>query len=523
MKKIITNRIRITDLTFLLLSFIQGCCLILSGDDIDWYFTGFSDLFGGNSENGRYFTNIITLIMIKYTPLRIIIYTLFMYLLFRLVSKIISKGNDSYLSAFISALLILLIPVNIARQTTMWVSGFTNYIISAVLCFSYILYCKPLLSGKNISYSLKHAVLMLPLGIAGALCVESITVYNIVFSLFILIYCISSKKKTDPGCILYFTGTVTGTVILFLNHNYHSIFNNNDTTGKRSIELNIIEIITKSYRIIGEYAKPFWLFQLIIAASVIYKATKNSDKVFKKENKYVIPSLFITAAFSGYSAFANTAADFTVISPSYRFQAFEVCFTLLYLISLAYSSTLLFDRSTALMTGIYIASTVIVTAPFLMAEPVTKRCFFSDYVFWILLTGNIVTGSVNDLKVNDCRALKIAASSVIMSLSMLFGFISILNKYTDILRIKYMKEQIKSDSKSLIIIDLPYPEYSFDLLGSSLMVSKTANDSSLMSASEKEEQMNKSYKRSLLSYYGIKENIENKPVLQTTLYNYFLD
>ena len=146
-----------------------------------------------------------------------------------------------------------------------WTSGFTNYIISLLFLFIYFNYTKPVFDKRKPRGGIITAVVFLIVGFCGALCIENITIYNCLFSIFVIVFSLVTMKKVVAANITYLLGTLAGTILMFSASNYNDIASGNDSIGLRSFEFAFDDIATKIYlEIIPFYACAFFILHFIL-------------------------------------------------------------------------------------------------------------------------------------------------------------------------------------------------------------------------------------------------------------------
>ncbi len=75
---------------------MQAFCQIVNGDDFGWIiYTGMENIFGDKTENGRYFTNLLTYIFVNYPFVRICSFSLLLFALFIILARLISSGVNA--------------------------------------------------------------------------------------------------------------------------------------------------------------------------------------------------------------------------------------------------------------------------------------------------------------------------------------------------------------------------------------------------------------------------------------------
>ena len=146
--------------------------------------------------NGRYFGDILVIVL---TRLPIVlrsmaisgIMTAMLYLIYQLTEYKI-------LSFLICVFFVVNIPTSLMSQTYGWVSGFSNFCVSATMILGFLLYHISIFKEKKVS-KLKTGFSMIN-AFLGSLVLENSTVYLIVLSIaFLIIYGVQYKKHTSQG------------------------------------------------------------------------------------------------------------------------------------------------------------------------------------------------------------------------------------------------------------------------------------------------------------------------------------
>lgn len=473
----------IVSVLYVLFSAVQSTCLVFGGDDLWWArLDSPAELFGGQDINGRYVTNLLTYAITHSFLLRAVCGTLLLSGIFILMTLMLRrKGVDTFWAVFFSAAANFALPKPIAYLTTNWISGITNYVLSIVLTFIFLYLCKPLLYGENRKQSQLIGILTMVLGFMSAFCLENVTIYNGVFGVFIIVYYWIRCKKVHFVHIGYLVGTAAGLVVMMLNKNYSSIIGEKkDEIGSRYVEFGFSEIIQSLYsEVIPYFAKPFYLVHVCIALCLTilffhkFGSVKNTGK-----HKYAKYCLVCVILYAMYSFLIINEMDLAILNMNYRIRAIETAFTFLYIISAVYIAYCLLEKDSFLRFTLYISSSIMVTAPFLVVNPVTARCFYATFIFWCMAAGEVFIEVVRTLKVKKSELAKYLSICFIGGFTLFFSYINISNKFIDTLRNNYIVEQIESKSRVIEVMDLPYPEYAVDSTYS-ILSSETEVDFSL--------------------------------------------
>ena len=525
MKKYLSNKLYLTvTAVFSLFSAVIAGTLILRGDDIIWKSgCSKSDIMGEQSLNGRYFTNLLTYLTTRYNIIGILTAFILLVMFHQLLLRVMDVGGTSFgYTALFSAFAVFTIDTATFSQTMNWLSGISCYVAATVLLLGYLLYCKPLFGSADPAYSRCSLVVPLITGFLGALCLENVTVYNVMLAVFVMIYSYKRFKKVYAGYILYFVAVVAGTVVMFTDHTYSSLFSQkSDADGFRSVKLDFSDISHQMYdNMFSFYSIKFWILHIIICVSflVLYSA-KFSDSP-KKAPKYTLPALTVSVLYTSYSFFSVVFSSFAVWNVDLTIRAIEAAFTVIYVASLLYLGWALCGKDTALRFILYIVSTVVLSAPFVAVNPVNARCFFTDYVFWVLAACELTLEAGVAPKFEKNFVSRTFSAVVIGYLAFSLSYISIWNKYTDIKRISYIKEQVDSGKSTIEIITLPYPAYqAADTLAVYKSSLENNSDKSQLSNGE---DLGYLIGKEILKENGIEFDPQEKNLVLITLYDYSL-
>ena len=528
MKRYITNRTSlIISLIFAAYSAILAACNILGGDDITWTLKESNgDAIGKNAINGRYFTNIITYYSVRHALLRFFVAFVFVFLLHQLLLRVIDteKGVPAW-SAAVSGLMIMTVPTSMFTQTINWISGITNYVISAVILLSYLLYCKPVFHGKMPEYKGFMKILPLFIGFFGALCVENVTIYSILLGIFIIIYIKKLYSKISLGNILYLVGAVAGSAVMFSNHTYSSLFGGGkDDIGFRKVELDFSDMFHQIYEdVMSYYCVAFWIIHVIICMSFLMLYARKFGEGRGEPPKYTVPALVICVLYTAYSFFTNIVGGFAVWNISLTIRAIETAFTFIYLLCLIRLGWVLCSRQQFTRFCLYIVSTAILSAPFAVANPVTERCFFTDFVFWALAAGELSCGTAEFYTFDRRFVMRLASTAIVGYIAFSTSYMCVWNKYTDVKRFRYIKEQVEEGRSTIEFIKLPYP---YLAPRDELVAYKASLDENKKEDNYQADEtiINISIRigDELLKSHGIDVNIDEKNIVLISLYDYSL-
>lgn len=452
-------------------SIVSALCLIMQGDDFVWYYVyETEELFSHRNPNGRYLTNEITYLMVRYPIIRYLVYASAESLLIILASRLMDFENKSDILKYaLFFFLFVTLPKEIYSNVLNWTSSFTNYGISMIFTLSYILFSFRIMSEKDY-YPKRLWLISAPLlGFIGAFCVEHMTLYNIFFGIASIVIIYKLRKRVFAVNILYFLSSVAGFFVMMSSSEYSGIVQeNSDSTGLRTIDFSIDDIFMQIYlRIIPDYAKKFFIIHILIAICFLflyYKADKSKWNCMVR--RYTEICMIVILAYSCYSVFVNCCSDLTDFDWSMKVRALETAFAFVYFTALIYMSMILIKINSRIRFLIYLISTVVSVLPFLVVNPVSSRCFFADGIFWILALGELFFSCCEKSEFFRSEEIKKAFCIFSVLAGVFMCIINISNKYCNTLRMNYIKEQVDNKSNIVEILTLPYDNYIYDDLSS---------------------------------------------------------
>ena len=499
---------------FAVFAIVNGFTYVMSGDDFWWAIIKSPlDMFGEHDINGRYFTNVITQIVIEKNYLRPVIFIPFMFLLFLLMAKSIRRdGTSRFTSYAFTAMCIFLIPTSLCSGVARWMSGFTNYVISVVMSLIYIVYCLPVFDGKPKKGSPVAAAAMAVAGALGCLCLETISIYNLCAGVFFIVYPLIRYKKTGAVNIAYLIGAAAGTVIMFSDKNYSSIASSGDDVGFSSFEIDFSDIFMTMYNDIVNYIANLYFFQHIaIAVSFVILYTRKYGTLTGKDApKYAKVFLPFIVVFASFSLFSNIFSSFVSLTSAMRMGAVQVAATFFYVFAIVYMSYVLFDKASFSRLLFFVLSIIVLTAPFIVVKPINPRCFFATFVFWCIVAGELLMKCVPEKR--TARVIKYLAIPITAFLSFAYCYIFVTDFAVDRLRIDYVREQASSRSKLIELVSLPYGTIDYDAVE---IFTSDAEVKEFNIAGVK-----KSYQELIMEYWGITEDMSDKKYLAVSIRDY---
>ncbi|BAK94942.1 hypothetical protein TEH_16150 [Tetragenococcus halophilus NBRC 12172] len=425
-----------TLLTIFIFYLVIAWLLILSGDDWAW---------GGDigqarldnhfdAYNGRYFGNIIEMIITRNLFARLLIYSIVNTGTVFLIREILNR-KVAYVYCF---LLILLLPVSFYSQTYGWLAGFANYNTSTFL-FLLIIY----LVQKNRD-SIFLCVSILVLALLTQLFIENLTIASILIAGIGLITAIMLNEQILPY-ISWLAGAVVGAFIMFSNSAYHM---ENNMRGFSNADLHTFNstLLTEWSEL---YVKQNALL-LVLFSIAMYLLSKN--KTLEKSLLFFIPSGYFMLRY--------------LFNISWQQQPMVVLvFELLLIITFLGTLIVVISQSQIPFSSkrrsfSYIIISLLLIAPFLIVTPYGPRNILTSYVFLGLALFELLRYTKIDF---TSRWSKKIALILVACLALFFLDLHGINKFEDSQRIAQLKQEVNSGEEEVELKRLPYEFIGHDL------------------------------------------------------------
>lgn len=422
----------------------MACLIPLTfGDDLDWGGPAGIERLNNwfDNYNGRYFGNILIITISRFAIFRVLLYgvinTMIVYGVMRL-----SNAKNRFVPFVVTGLL-LLIPYSVYAQTFSWFSGFVNYNVGIALT---LLIWTLVLKGSERFYPAK-IVLLLVLSFLVQLCMENITMFNVLFSIIFLV--VLFKKKLVGYRLTYLVGSILGAAIMFSNSVYHTIASGDD--GYRTFDLEKIRTVFFTHYL-QSYLFNNWLILALIAILIW--------TLYQNKNKLMLIPLFVITAFPIF-AMMLSVAHIELAELSLSLATVFGFVSLIYLIMLLFAIRGLEDvniKENFWMIFLFGASSGIVLAPFLIVTPFGPRAGLASYVFFVMIAITLLNALLarETVKVNIWRFNYLAAVFFI-SVSIIFIGIHSVNLYYFNKRNVLIK--IDDKAKTATVKRLPFDQY----------------------------------------------------------------
>ncbi|MEB8093518.1 MULTISPECIES: DUF6056 family protein [Mammaliicoccus] len=434
---------------FLLLSSLTP----LTGDDWTWKsYIGIKRLESFfENYNGRYISNILELIFVRFTFVRILAMAIGSTLLIYYMYKISTIKKNPIFMLYI-LVLVLLMPLSVFKQTLGWTAGYVNYVISVVIMLSFIrLYTKETLTKLNFLKIIFYFLF----SIIAMLVVEHVTLYLLFISFLINTFYYVKNKKLNGLYFVILIGHLIGSLIMFTNEAYIS-----SITGKNDYQKlnNHDNIFTSAIKVFNDEMTLYFfthngllLSLLTILLITITKLVNKNKKVNVLICSVFIISIIVSIFFNQFK-YINSLNN---VIPSTLLICSLISLTIFIVIN--FKGTLYYNRLL-----FYVFSMIILTLPFLVISPYGGRCTFASLIFFVMIIIDMSQFILNILETKDIHMnmyiQKYVNTSIIILIVLLYIIPLSFNKYTEISRDNYLNNLDNYD-KVIKIDQIPFKSY----------------------------------------------------------------
>ncbi len=408
--------------------------------------------------NGRWAGNLLVMALTRNRLLRTGVIALTFWCLFVLAKKLINSKRF-YVSCSLIILLCLM-PIPVLAQSIAWTSGFANYVMPSLITIFILYLNRDIFNNNEIKLRNLWIIPFLLLGFVGALFVEHMTIYCVLFALFLLVVTYRRNKHIVWPNLSFMIGTVMGTVLMFSNSGYSDVMNASDTY--RTIEKgNILVRALKTY--FGDYKDMLVNDNVIINILIIislllllYNFYKNKKKNFSKLQDILLKcSSLILVGYLTYISFIMIMGHNNPFVLSKLQNVFEGCLIIAYAFAIIVVCSLTIkDISRKRRVLFEIISIIVIALPLLIVTPIGPRCFFPSYFLFAILTCELLDEVFAKQKVNIDYLLKFSTISVMASLVCIYGY----SFKVETERINYVNDH-KDVKGELLLPNLPNANY----------------------------------------------------------------
>ncbi|MGY3479742.1 DUF6056 family protein [Staphylococcus cohnii] len=431
--------------------FIMSLLIPLTGDDWTWKSEkGIQRLQSAfYNYNGRYISNVLEILSVRFQMFKILLMTLFSTLLIFFMSKIIFRDNANKNSIYV-IIFVMIMPISIFQQTFGWVAGYVNYVISIVLVLYFILLFKNIFEN-NIKLKTWQKYSNTILAVFSMLFVEHVSLYLLFIGVLFNIILYVKYKIINNDYLSIFIGFIVGAIIMFSNKAYFSIFMGTDTYRTVGSDDGLITKMLDIF--VYQMNYHFYVNNIIMILMIFIICLIIAFKLDKMNTVNTI--LLTLLALGPLFLFVNqkNLLEFRKGSDIYYFSSLIfIIFIITFIIYIIYN----FRKENIFINLLfYLVSSIILTVPFLIITPYGGRAALGSIIFIILLLLELTKFILKDHFFTHLKILKFGII-LLLTVSILYPLYE--NKKTELER-NSIVSNLSNSEKSVKLPELPYPEF----------------------------------------------------------------
>ena len=355
--------------------------------------------------NNRYAGNFVVVVLTRSVFLKTLVMGITFFLIPLLLSLIITKNVKenrqlaTHIFFLISNIFLLSMGHMVWSQTYSWVSGFANYVFSAVFLLILIYALSDLLMENPVLPEDHFAsyILFFLIALVGQFFIENLSIFVALLCVAACIFCAKRFRRIPPRYLSMTLGALIGLFLMFSNSLYATLFQTGSAvSGHRSLSLdpqsgimkNIFSVIIQIARLIVGAGEQ----NLVLCCSILLALTFLLLRL-RPRGKYKSTTILCTVniLLVGYFAYINTQSmDYSVDN---LIQSILVVIPNgLYFLAVILETFLLRKNRSqqTFQLLFYFFSGILVLAPMAVTSVAGSRIYFISNLFFFLYIMSII-------------------------------------------------------------------------------------------------------------------------------------
>lgn len=394
----------------------------------------------------------------RYLPIRILVFSLSSVLVIDLITRIVSYQRQvTAAQLLLTTGLLMTMSQEVFSQTFGWLSGFINYVTGMIPLLAMVLWALKTEAKRLKIWQLLGFVI---LGGVGALFVEHVTLYLLVFGLVGIIICALLHSQKLFGMLAFTIGTGIGAVRMFSDPSYLAAFSGNNHYRQLSFGQRLINQLTATYtqRMSKYLFEENVLIMLLLSVGIIWL-------IWHSVKRATALKWLITTLLSGYcllTIFGREMFSWQNLNQNGVFANVLAIASLLFLLGvLLANGWLIDDHALQIRMWVYIGSALLLSAPFAVITPYGSRCAFGSLCF-ILIAALDIFNVI--LQARQADELAIRYSCAVFGVISLVAIILMMsaNGFYNLKRTDQLHAQARSGKTALVLPRLPFDQLNWN-------------------------------------------------------------
>jgi hypothetical protein len=407
--------------------------------------------------NGRYGGDLLILLLVRAGPLAAAVVSLVVVATLWLVLHL-ARARTPFGYAIVSGLF-LLMPVGVWREGVVWLSGFVNYAVSALVLTAFLAIAQTEWLG-TVARTWPRLALVAAVGFVGQTFMEHVSLAICVLSVVLVILHRWNQGRWPIYTSTWAIAAVCGAVVMFANPAYR-----NAASGRAYQQVQatsgdgaLTELVRKGLDTLSTQAVVDNVaLNVLLVALVIILIVSRRGLAWARGGGVIAGAVVILLVMTGLALLERTSNPPTLV----RALAGVAAVGLLGLLVLV-GSTLVRPgpRRWAVLTAC--GAVVCMVGPLLLVNPIGPRCFYPTYIALLIVIASFA-GEVRDERPTVERTAvtaPLALLSVALMLHMMVVYFTIHGAVDR--RLDHVRAVVAAGHSKVTIRPLPYSDHLHD-------------------------------------------------------------
>ena len=401
--------------------------------------------------NGRYAANLLVLALTRLPIVApLVIGATLMAVLYLALDITHNRTRWGY--ALTTALL-LAMPHALWSQTVSWVSGFTNYTLSALWILVYLKVVQADWSRQDRRRSpWLRALLIVPSAFVMSLFMENVTIFFAVVSVIVLVAQRRVRRRVSADAWYWAIGFWAGAVAMFSNGAYRNAVQGTayqQFTGLRGLAKKLLDPISR-FTIVENVALNIALATAIGIVAVL------TLRRGERARGFILAGLAVAFLATAIPV-AMALQEGVLTPPERRFAGLPAVLGLAALCAVTFLG-IRQPRQRMLAAGL-LAAGALLLAPLFVVYPLGPRSFFPTYILMLMILNVLLRGAFE--QVDHAPRLSVGVLGVVVTIALMSSYFVV---YVPMAiasrdRVDYIRQQVAAGARTVVVDRLPYGSY----------------------------------------------------------------
>ncbi len=404
---------------------------------------------GFENYNGRYLGNLLALLITRSEIAKTLVIAVGSTLVLWVMDNCVSNKKTMF-SLLAGTVLLLALPNTLYEQSFGWPAAFVNFVPGVILFLVFYRWTESVYSSeKTEKLSLWQTVMLFPLGVSTQLFSEHITIFVVLYAVWIVVYEKVKSGKWNTAFLCYLVSAATGVLLMFSNGAYQRAATK--PTTYKHISLSVGVLFDQFCTGIFDHLFLNNCFLNLVLALVLISLLIINKKKGLVEAGIVI----VLTGYSIYSIWHKLFPDWVFLTNEILNSLIEIGITFLFFVSVLTGIWRNVNRRERMSACVLYVSMAVTAGPLLAANPIGARCFFICYVFECIVVLKLIRELSDRIEMDFFYPMLITGSAAVLLLIIYVRMFMMIGS-ADRLRTVRIAEAKENSQQEVVLPVLPY-------------------------------------------------------------------